>query len=1735
MHITSVKYTTSEKLDRGISFSRRFVFLLPLILIILLLVACAGGGGGGAPQPPPPPREVNILDRDGDGIPDNVDLCDSAGSATNWKSNSATDADGDGCRDSDEDEFPNNRDAARDIDKDNDGLIEITTPEELSHIRYDYNGKVFRVSADRKGTSAGCGRNISGVVGCNGYELMVDIDLSGYDNWQPIGDCLDEDNCPNSFNSTFDGNNRVISNLSISVQGSTSPYGVGLFGAISNKSIIKNVRVRNAKVISPTGNYVGALVGYGRGSNISLSQVDNIVVNGANFVGGMVGDGRGSTVFASSANKVTVYSYSSNVSHGYYAGGLIGSAYGARIYASYVLNANVTGREHVGGLAGGAVGAQIVSSYAALGGVSGNVSVGGLVGNGISVNIKSSYAALENVKGFAEVGGLVGRKDGDSVEYSFWDITLSGIVDRLEVSDIREGIGLNYQQLRSETTFSGIYDTWDDNLWCNRVTGEFTTDSSSPLANSTNNAWDLGSNVSYPIISCAAAEDDPTTNLQRSVLANLQVVDTDMDGIVDIFDKFPNNASESSDRDGDGRGDNADTNNDNDTHEDIADNCPYVTNENQEDDDDDDVGDACDIDKNNNGLIDITTAAELNQIRNNLNGNSLITITSTGTQVSDRGCGIGSVITECNGYELMADIDLSDYDNWQPIGDCLDEDNCFNAFNSIFEGNQWTISNLRINVQGSISPYGVGLFGSISDKSIIKNVHVRNAKVKGGKASIGILAGIARQTSKDHTIEREVNLSSEEYTIAIGSVFLNNREDFAINAKPVTINEIPTVNNQQVVTNKIGPAKFTTNGTFSVANGTLVVPDERLVVNDGTLVVNSGSLVVGDRNAVANNGALVVTNIKGVITNGTLVIAEGSMVIPLGTFIPLAGGFGYGELVAPNGNLIVTDGTLRVPGGTLVVTNGRGEFNTPETIQARVNIRVQATRAQIINSSVQGEVISPAAKFVGAMVGSGRGATISFSHAQDSYVNGNFTVGGLVGNGHGMRAYVSYAINTKVHANVGFAGGLIGLGFGGTQIFASYALNTNVSGERRHIGGLVGWSGNAEIVSSYAAGGVVSGSSSVGGLVGNAASAMIKNSYAAMRNVTGYENVGGLAGITGGSIISNSYWDASITNPLYITTNGDGMPLNSTQLSSETNFANIYADWNNNFWCNRATGEFSLGRSSASSAFTIAANVAWDLGSSTAHPIIRCAAAEDDLALTLQTQDTDMDGIADIFDLFPADPNEFSDRDHDGIGDNSDTGGDEDSIDYDEDNCPYVANQDQLDDDTDGVGNACDIDKNNNGLIEIATAAELNQMRYDLDGTYLYSSTGLERRERGCGNRTIDGEDITECNGYELVADIDLSRDNEWLPIGNCLEGGSCPEVFNGIFEGNNWTISNLNINRPGFPQIYGVGLFGAISGTSVIRNVHIRNALVNLGVGSHSVGILVGNAQETDGGVEIINSSVQGKIISPLAGWVGAVIGKGENAIIKSTYAKDTSIKAQGIAGGLVGLGTGAVIYASYARNVTLDATGRSIGGLIGDGAGADVYASYVLNGDAIAEGATHVGGLIGWAKNAHIVSSYAIGNLVSGSRIFDNNVGGLVGYGAGARIYSSYVAIKNVVGSGLTTSQVGGLVGLFEENTFIAAVNNSYWDTNISNAIDRDDAAAPPTKEGAPKTSEQLRSETTFSGIYETWDDHLWCDVATGEYTTDRSFSIANSTNVAWDLGNSTQYPLLTCPPGGAEAQRQ
>ncbi|NEX16040.1 MAG: hypothetical protein C1943_05245 [Halochromatium sp.] len=58
--------------------------------------------------------------------------------------------------------------------------------------------------------------------------------------------------------------------------------------------------------------------------------------------------------------------------------------------------------------------------------------------------------------------------------------------------------------------------------------------------------------------------------------------------------------------------------------------------------------------------------------------------------------------------------------------------------------------------------------------------------------------------------------------------------------------------------------------------------------------------------------------------------------------------------------------------------------------------------------------------------------------------------------------------------------------------------------------------------------------------------------------------------------------------------------------------------------------------------------------------------------------DSDGDGVPDVDDAFPEDPNESADGDGDNLGDN-------------QDNCPDLSNPDQADSDGDGIGDACEL------------------------------------------------------------------------------------------------------------------------------------------------------------------------------------------------------------------------------------------------------------------------------------------------------------------------------------------------------------------------------------------------------------------------------------------------------------
>ena len=329
-----------------------------------------------------PPVSVNVslllLDRDGDGIPDGQDNCISEPNQEQTDANN--DNYGDLCS----------------SDQDGDGFIDIQTPEQLNAIRNAPN--------DAVGQS---------------HELLTDIDLSGYPNWDPIM----------QYNGTlFEGNDYTIRNLNISTSGNNP---AGLFASVSSQTTFRNLRIRALRIRG--GRPIGVLAAVSE-ANISNSHVIvegsvSGTESGSNcinefVVGGLVGHARAGAIVNSSATVLDGISFT------YDSGGC----------ASRILNPSA-----VGGLAGHFMGGRIENSFSIIRGslsatdgttrttsLTGHVYAGGLVGQIVGgADINRSYARVEGdvaaTGSIPQAGGLVGSTAAGSVIANSYAIVGGGV------------------------------------------------------------------------------------------------------------------------------------------------------------------------------------------------------------------------------------------------------------------------------------------------------------------------------------------------------------------------------------------------------------------------------------------------------------------------------------------------------------------------------------------------------------------------------------------------------------------------------------------------------------------------------------------------------------------------------------------------------------------------------------------------------------------------------------------------------------------------------------------------------------------------------------------------------------------------------------------------------------------------------------------------------------------------------------------------------------------------------------------------------------------------------------------------------------------------------------------------------------------------------------------------------------------------------------------------------------
>ena len=424
-----------------------------------------------------------------------------------------------------------------------------------------------------------------------------------------------------------------------------------------------------------------------------------------------------------------------------------------------------------------------------------------------------------------------------------------------------------------------------------------------------------------------------------------------------------------------------------------------------------------------------------------------------------------------------------------------------------------------------------------------------------------------------------------------------------------------------------------------------------------------------------------------------------------------------------------------------------------------------------------------------------------------------------------------------------------------------------------------------------------------------------------------------------------------------------------------------------------------------------------------------------------------------------------------------------------------------------------DYDTDDDGLIDVADLAQLDALRYDLNGdglvdgaTWMPYYDAYPMGALGMGCPPTGG-----CIGYELTANLDFDTDGDgdidsddtywnegkgWLPIGNA------DDPFIVRFYGNGHSLTNLFINRPDEDEI---GLFGQLG----------------------PVPGLFADEIHSDAGFDILDVGLIGVDISG-RDKVGSLAGRADDSETRRSHASGR-VAGRDRVGGLVG-DSDSGVWQSYAA---VKVSGRnSVGGLIGSQA--TIKAANLLNHSRIGScyatgdvsGANAVGGLVG-SSGTSIWAAYATGNVsgtgfrqmgASECELGGGGVGGLVGNACyyprryGGHIFASYATgmVSGSVG-------VGGLVGTTHSEVVL---RGNYWDMEASGVrvgVGEDDSNENGVIDGteshsiglAGRTTAVLQAPTDYKGIYETWN----LDV-----------NVDGEPDAPWHFGTSSQYPALT-----------
>lgn len=263
----------------------------------------------------------------------------------------------------------------------------------------------------------------------------------------------------------------------------------------------------------------------------------------------------------------------------------------------------------------------------------------------------------------------------------------------------------------------------------------------------------------------------------------------------------------------------------------------------------------------------------------------------------------------------------------------------------------------------------------------------------------------------------------------------------------------------------------------------------------------------------------------------------------------------------------------------------------------------------------------------------------------------------------------------------------------------------------------------------------------------------------------------------------------------------------------------------------------------------------------------------------------------------------------------------------------------------------------------------------------------------------------------ELTADIALD-DSSWTPIGN--EG---KYYFEGLFEGNGHTISNLMLDVQSGRYL---GLFGASAHTT-IRNVHVTGVFCNNeDAKSGYIGGIVGLAQHceiTGCTAKITAACASGKTMGMV---VGGIVGEADYCHIVNCESDATlSGKAYGFWGGIAGATVGTELVNCVNRGSIVASDGTSyvlVGGIVGTAqSGSRVSQCRNLGVVSHLSGSGTAGGICGQSIASEVSECTNVGSVSSKT----TGAAGIVGQVTTSEKHTSPGKVRSCLNYGTISSE--------------------------------------------------------------------------------------------------------------------